>query len=105
MHEPGLEHSHHLLSSNSLPGQTLDQCLQLFRADRHGFTLMNLRPVEFPLFQPPGTQPDAQSIMYQHFHTMATFITERVSAMRFDGKRPLNPIPILIRFRFPAVWQ
>ncbi|UUS63821.1 hypothetical protein MST18_07945 [Acinetobacter sp. YH12068_T] len=21
------------------------------------------------------------------------------------GKRPLNPIPILIRFRFPAVWQ
>ena len=20
-------------------------------------------------------------------------------------KRPLNPIPILIRFRFPAVWQ
>ena len=21
------------------------------------------------------------------------------------SKRPLNPIPILIRFRFPAVWQ
>ncbi|MFV5493743.1 helix-turn-helix domain-containing protein [Acinetobacter towneri] len=24
---------------------------------------------------------------------------------RPKGKRPLNPIPILIRFRFPAVWQ
>ena len=23
----------------------------------------------------------------------------------FNCKRPLNPIPILIRFRFPAVWQ
>ena len=22
-----------------------------------------------------------------------------------ESKRPLNPIPILIRFRFPAVWQ
>ncbi len=22
-----------------------------------------------------------------------------------ERKRPLNPIPILIRFRFPAVWQ
>ncbi|EXG37841.1 hypothetical protein J737_4151, partial [Acinetobacter baumannii 24860_4] len=37
--------------------------------------------MEFPLFQPPGTQPDTQSIMHQHFHTMATLITEQVSAM------------------------
>ncbi|MDC4798979.1 hypothetical protein NQ814_05345 [Acinetobacter baumannii] len=45
---------------------------------------MNLSPVKFALFQPPGTQPDAQSIMHQHFHAMATFITEQVGAMRFD---------------------
>ncbi|WP_286716696.1 hypothetical protein, partial [Acinetobacter sp. UBA2581] len=49
---------------------------------------MNFSPVEFSLFQPPGTQPDAQSIMYQYFHAMATFITEQVSTMRFDGKYP-----------------
>lgn len=27
MEQPGLKHRHHLLSSNALPGQTLDQCL------------------------------------------------------------------------------
>ena len=27
---------------------------------------------------------NAQSIMYQHFHAMATFITEQVSTMRFN---------------------
>ena len=84
MDELGLEHSHHLLSSNSLPGQTLDQCLQLLRTEGYAFTLVNLRPVEFSLFQPPGTQPDAQSIMHQYFHAMATFITEQLSTMRFD---------------------
>ncbi len=25
--------------------------------------------------------------------------------LKLRGKRPLNPIPILIRFRFPTVWQ
>ncbi|KCW21580.1 hypothetical protein J471_5204, partial [Acinetobacter baumannii 1032359] len=45
--------------------------------------------MEFPLFQPPGTQPDAQSIMYQHFHTMTTFITQQVGAM-LDVHDPIS---------------
>ena len=58
------------------------------------FTLVNLGPVKFVLFQPLGTQPDTESIMYQHFHAMATFITEQVGAMRFDvakGSQHLSP--------------
>ena len=34
MEQPGLKHRHHLLSSNALPGQTLDQCLQELVAKR-----------------------------------------------------------------------
>ena len=34
-----------------------------------------------------------------------SFIVNIFNDIENDRKRPLNPIPILIRFRFPAVWQ
>ena len=37
-------------------------------------------------------------------YTVNFFIEDKENLF-IKCKRPLNPIPILIRFRFPAVWQ
>ena len=65
-------------------GYTIDFYLSSRRNTKSAYCILGKILNNVKQWQIPQVINDAQSIMHQHFHAMTTFITEQVSAMRFD---------------------
>ena len=66
--------------------------------------IMSIQEFAFQLSKKIQDQHSVK-ISRSHIYELIALDQDYKTYSSFVGKRPLNPIPILIRFRFPAVWQ
>ena len=79
----------------------------------HGFLMHNMKNHHYSLSPLFDVLPHGSRALYPKEHAIAVGAEGRIGTAQnllsrcnaFGCKRPLNPIPILIRFRFPAVRQ
>lgn len=65
-----------------LPGTTDHQCLELLRTQLHLVTMPIARPGKLPLVQAACRQPNAQPVVHQHFHAIASTVGKEISTVR-----------------------
>lgn len=76
--------------ANSVPWQALHQCVKLLIGNRHLCGAPGLRPVELSPVKASGAQPDAESIMDQHLHSVGAFVSKQIRTVRSGTTKDLN---------------
>src|SRR5690606_15916564 len=81
----GLQNGDAARRANALPWQALHQRLQLFLIQHQAIAPPRIGPMELTLIESAGTEPDAEAIVNEHFHAVASPVGEQISAVRLGG--------------------
>lgn len=93
--------------SDSLPGQSDYQRLELLGIQLQLRNLPVARPDKAPLVQATRGQPDAEAVMHQHFNAVGPLVGEQTSAVRLrhteDRHHPGSAVSVPARMSMGSV--